>query len=157
MHYMSRPTQPIEPKSRQKLAAENMTRVQKLTRVLQCGQLKSELRTVQEAIHMARGLYTQIESEGLKPQNDEFAVHIAYMTPDLSMLFTRRFKPGKDEAAQIQADLASKCCIMVGLIFGMKDPDHDNEWLIGARPFLNTPLVVMALQQRVESEFAEMA
>ncbi|PWU08172.1 MAG: hypothetical protein C5B47_05120, partial [Verrucomicrobia bacterium] len=91
--------------SRQKLAAENMTRVGKIVRALQSGQLKSELRTVQESIHLARGLYTQIESQGFKHNND-FAVHIAYLTPDLSMLFTRKFEPGEKEAAQIQADLS---------------------------------------------------
>ena len=56
----------VERKRGQKLAAENMTKTQKLARELQSGQIESELRTVQEAIHLARGLFTQIESEGFK-------------------------------------------------------------------------------------------
>ena len=140
-----------ETKSRQKLAAENMTRVQKVVRALQSGQFKSELRTVQEAIHLARGFFTNIESQGFKPDKD-FAVHIAYMTPDLSMLFTRKFEPGDKAAAKIQADLSAQCCIMVGILFGIIDPDNDDDALIGARPFLDTPLVVTALKQRVESD-----
>ena len=140
----------VEQKSRQKLAAENMTKTQKLARALQSGQLKSELRTVQESIHLARGLYTQIESEGFK-HNENFWVHIAYMTPDLSMLFTRKFEPGEKEAAKIQADLSGECCIVVGLVFGIIDPDNEDDSSLGVRPFLNTDLVRMALKQRVES------
>lgn len=145
-------TQQSEQKSRQKQAAENMTRVGKLMRALQSGQLKSELRTVQEAIHLARALFMHIESQGFKSEEEQFAVHIAYMTPDLSMLFTRKFEPGDKAAATIQADLSGQCCIMVGLIFGIIDPDNHDNALGGARPFLNTPLVMMALKQRLESD-----
>lgn len=141
-----------ETKSRQQKAADNMTRVKKVVRALGSGQLKSELRTVQEAIHLARGLFMNIESHGFKADKEEFAVHIAYMTPDLSMLFTRKFEPGDKAAAKIQADLSGQCCIMVGLLFGIRDPDHDDDAWIGARPFLSTPLVLMALKQRVESD-----
>jgi hypothetical protein len=145
-------TQTELPKSRQKLAADNMTRVGKLMRALQSGQLKSELRTVQEAIHLARALFMHIESQGFKSEEEQFAVHIAYMTPDLSMLFTRKFEPGDKAAATIQADLSGQCCIMVGLIFGIVDPENHDSALGGARPFLNTPLVMMALKQRLESD-----
>ncbi len=53
-----------QPKSRQKLAAESMSKVQNLHRALQSVLLKSELRTVSEAIHAARGLYQQITAAG---------------------------------------------------------------------------------------------
>src|SRR5215831_18513520 len=114
-------TQTNEGKSRQKLAADNMTRVQKIVRALQSGRVKSELRTAQEAIHAARALAMQIGAEGFT-LNENFFVHIAYLTPDLSMLFTRRYV--KDAEQEIYAELAGpgSCCIMAGLLFGIKDP-----------------------------------
>src|SRR5205807_10634532 len=144
-----------EKKSRQKIAAENMTTVQRIQRALQSGPVKSELRTVQETIHLARALSAQAKNamdlKGLNHAKD-FAVVIAYMTPDLTMLFTRKFEPGKER--EIQADLEGpeKCCIMVGLIFGIRDHEHGGEWLFGVGPFLVTSLVVNALKQRIEED-----
>src|ERR1035437_2626907 len=121
-------------RSRQKIAADNMTPVMKLARALQSGQLKSELRTTQEAIHAATALTKQIEAAelGLTYEKD-FLVHIAYLTPDLSMLFTAKFEPGKQAA--IQAKLSGQCCYMAGLVFGIRDKDHGGDWAFGARPF----------------------
>jgi hypothetical protein len=92
-----------------------------------------------------------MDNAGLNHAKD-FSVVIAYMTPDLSMLFTRRYEHGKE--SEIQADLSGpgKCCIMAGLIFGIRDHDHGGDWLIGGKPFLHTPLVISALKQRMESE-----
>jgi len=147
-------------KSRQKLAAEKMTPVQRLARALQSGQLKSELRTMPEAIHMAHALAMQIgnalkmpeyANEFKKPTYAEhYHVAIAYMTPDLSMLSTWPYEPGKEAEIQQQLSGPGKCCIPVGLFFGIRDPKQGAGWLSGARPFLNTPLVIMALKQRLE-------
>lgn len=137
--------------SRQKLAAENMTRVQKIHRALQSGRLKSELRTVQEAVHAARALTMQIEAEGLK-LNEDFFVHIAYLTPDLSMLFTRRYIPGQESTIHSELAGPGSCCIMAGLVFGIRDNERGGDFLIGARPFLETPLVLTALRQRMEEK-----
>ena len=147
-----------EEKSRQKLAAENMTAAQKIHRALQSGPIKTELRTVQESIHIARALSAkarvEMDVKGLSHEKD-FSVHIAYMTPDLSFLSTRRYEAGKEAA--IYSDLAGpgKCCIVVGLVFGIRDREHGGDWLLGARPFLNTPLVLMALKQRIEENGLE--
>ncbi|HZR58465.1 MAG TPA: hypothetical protein VFA74_16450 [Terriglobales bacterium] len=148
-------TQHREEKSRQKLAAEKMTPVQNLVRSLQSGQLKSELRTVQESIHAARALAMQIESVstnyGLsKKYAEDFHVSIAYMTPDLSTLYTWPYEPGKEAEIQQRLSGPGTCCIPVGLVFGVRDRKQGGGWLSGARPFLNTPLVRLALQQRLE-------
>jgi hypothetical protein len=139
--------------SRQKLAADNMTAVAKIHRALQSGQLKSELRTVQEAIHAARALNAQakaaMDDKGLTHAKD-FSMHIAFMTPDLSTLFTRRFELGQEAVIQAELSGPGMCCVMVGLVFGIRDHDHGGDWLIGARPFLATPLVLMALKQRID-------
>jgi hypothetical protein len=141
-----------EPKSRQKLAAENMSKVQKLHRALQSGPLKSELRTVSETIHAASALYKQIEIAGMSPK--DFKVNIAYVTPDLSALFTHPFVLGQE--ATIQAALSGQgtCCIMVGLLFGLRDNVEKN-WIVGARPFLRTPLVEMAFANYMQQMFLE--
>src|SRR5580704_15760288 len=135
---------PHEVKSRQKIAAENMSRVQRLHRALQSGPLKSELRTVSESLHAARGLYRQIEAADMEPK--DFKVHIAYMTPDLSALFTQPFEPGQEAAIQAELSGPGRCCIMVGLVFGLRDADRKN-WVVGARPFLDTTLVTIAFKQ----------
>ncbi|MFL6305450.1 MAG: hypothetical protein ACJ72H_18120, partial [Candidatus Sulfotelmatobacter sp.] len=108
-------------------------------RSLQSGQLKSELRTMQEAIHLARSAAMQI-GNALKasPFTDDadyaafkkaaygehYNVAIAYMTPDLSMLFTRRYEPGKEAVIQGELSSPGQCCIPVGLLFGIRDPKH---------------------------------
>jgi hypothetical protein len=126
-----------------------MTTVQKIHRALQSGRLKSELRTVSEAIHAARALTMQIEAAGLK-HDEDFQVHIAYLTPDLSMLFTERYIRGEESAIHAKLAGPGTCCIMAGLVFGIRDKEHGGDFLIGARPFLETPLVLSALRQRME-------
>lgn len=150
-----------ETKSRQKIAAENMTDVQRLMRALQSGRLKSELRTAQEAIHAARALAVQIGSTLNSPgfakhfKNPKYAEHyhvaVAYMTPDLSMLFTEPYTPGKELELQQRLSGPGTCCIPVGLVFGIRDTEGPG-WYSGARPFLETPLVIMALKQRLEDQ-----
>jgi hypothetical protein len=145
--------------SSQQIAADKMTPVQKISRALQSGPVKSELRTVQEAIHLARALSSQAKSmmDGTKGADHakDFGVHIAYMTPDLSVLHTLKYEAGQEAA--IQAELSGgsgKCCIMVGLVFGMRDHSKGGMWYFGGRPFLNTELVRMALAQRMQESGA---
>jgi hypothetical protein len=137
-------------KSYQKETAESMSKVQMLHRRLASGPLKSELRTVSESIHAARALYIQIEIAGISAK--DFSVHIAYMTPDLSALYTSRFAPGQE--GKIQAELSSQCCIVVGLTFGLRDWEREN-WILGSRPFLRTPLVEMAFAQWMQQTLME--
>jgi hypothetical protein len=146
-------TQQNEGKSRQKLAAENMTKAQNVGRKILSGALKSELRTAQDAIHAARALALQIGSEGFV-LNENFFVHICYLTPDLSMLYTRRYVAGKEAAIYSELAGPGSCSIMAGLFFGIIDPERDGEWVVGARQFLNTPLVTTAFKQLAENKDA---
>jgi hypothetical protein len=132
--------------SRQKVAAQNMSRVQKLNRALQSGRLKMDLRTVSEAIHAARGIHSQIKDEGIEAK--DYHVKIAFLTPDLSMLSTHSYVPGED--AEIQAALSGQCCIMVGTCFAIRDWEKKN-WVVGYRPFLSTQLVDRAFANWMDS------
>ena len=145
---MPRTQQAEQPKSRQKVAAEKMTRVENISRALRSGPLKSELRTAQEAIWMAKALDQQIKVAGLDAKDRH--VYVAYMTPDLSVLSTLRFVEGQEPAMLKTLTAPGACCIMVGLIFAMRDKEHDGDWLFAHRPFLVTPNVLMALNQRIE-------
>lgn len=136
--------------SRQQVAADKMTKVQRLHRALQSGPLKSELRTVSESIHAARALYKQIEVAGIVPK--DFAVNIAYVTPDLSALFTVPFVPGQEAAIQAELSGPGTCSIMVGLTFGLRDLEAGN-WIVGVRPFLKTPLVELAFENWLRDTF----
>lgn len=142
-----------ELKSRQKATAEKMTRAQRVHHQLLSGPVKSELRTVPETIQLAAAFNRQarkgLEDLGLDPDNG-FALVIAYLTPDLSTIFTCRFVAGKE--AEVHKALTAECCIMAGLIFGMQDPEHNGDWLYGAKPFLTTPLVLSALKERIQSD-----
>jgi hypothetical protein len=139
--------------SRQKATAEKMSRAAKVQMRFSSGPRMNELRTVQEAILLANSLDRQLKdamrSEGLKPEDS--SVIIAYMTPDLSMLFTEPYVSGKER--EIQAKLAEQCCIMVGLIFGVRDREEKDPdtWILGAKPFLSTKLVLTALSERLHS------
>jgi hypothetical protein len=142
-----------ETRSRQKIAAENMTPAAKVHQQLQSGPIKSELKTVHEAIFLASAFNRQakeaMELKGLD-HSKNFGLVICYLTPDLSMLFTKRFVPG--EESRIEREMAGQCCIMAGLIFGICDLEHRGDWLFGMRPFLVTPLVLQALRERAESD-----
>jgi hypothetical protein len=141
-------TQHKEVKSRQRLANANMSKVQQLSRALQSGQLKRELRTIPESIHGARALYRQIELEGIAPK--DFHVRIAFLTPDLSTLSTHAFKPGLEDAAQ--TELSAQCGIMVGLVFAIRDLAKEN-WSVGYRVFLSTPLIIQAFENYLSDMF----
>jgi hypothetical protein len=125
-----------------------MSKVQNLSRALQSGRLKMDLRTVPEAIHAARSLYSQIKSEGIEAKDCH--VHVAYLTPDLSALFTRPYVPGEEAAIQAELSAQGMCCIMVGTAFALRDWERGN-WVVGYRPFLSTPLVERAFEQWLEA------
>jgi hypothetical protein len=134
-----------EAKSRQKVANEKMSKVQQLHRALQSGQLKRELRTVQESIFAARALYGQIESAGIDAK--DFRVRVAFLTPDLTTLLTEPFEPGKEDQANA-ALLKQIGSIPVGLGFAIRDHEKGN-WVVGTRLFLSTPLILQAFEQWV--------
>ena len=143
-----------EKKSRQRIASEKMTDAQRVQHKLRSGPIKSELRTVPETLLLTKAFFLQAKEaiEAYPSLNAEngFALVIAYLTPDLSAIFTKSYKPGKE--TEIAQELSSMCCIPAGLIFGIRDPEHNGDWLIGDKPFLATPLVISALRQRIESD-----
>jgi len=145
-------TQPAETKSRQRIAAEKaaskMSKAERLQHALQSGVLKSELRTASEAIHAARALHMRIKTEGFADQ--DIKVSVAYLTPDLSALSTEAFEWGHEAA--LHTALSSVCPIVVGLTFGIRDMERRN-WIVGARPFLNTPLVNAAFKAWLEETY----
>jgi hypothetical protein len=135
--------------SPQKTRAENMTKVQKISRALRSGAIKSELRTAQDAIWMAKALDQQIKAAGLG-DNDRH-VYIAYMTPDLAVLSTLPFVEGREQEILKLLTGPGTCSIMVGLVYAMRDDEHGGDWLFAHKPFLATPNVVAALDQRAEA------
>jgi len=136
-----------------------MTTAARVAKNFAGGRPTNELRTVQESIWMAKAFDRQLrdsmKANGLEP--DDSRVLICYLTPDLSMLFTEPFFEGKE--SEIQAKLASQCCIMVGLIYVIRERDPkmlkergtDDLTLMGAKPFLNTKLVNAALDERIRT------
>ncbi len=124
--------------------SQGIGKVEKLHRALQSGRVKMDLRTVQEAVHAARSLYSRIKDEGIEAK--DYHVKIAYMTPDLSMLSTRSYLPGEDALIQAELSAPGMCCIMVGTAFALRDWETKN-WFVGYRPFLSTPLVDRAFDQ----------
>jgi hypothetical protein len=137
-------------KSRQQTAADNMSDSERVHRQLTSGPTKSELRTVPEVIGTASAFNRQAK-EAMKLKHldhaKDFVLTIGYLTPDLGILYTKKFVEGHE--AELQKALASECAIFCGLIFGIRE---GKGWLLGARPFLNTPLVLSALKGRLESE-----
>jgi hypothetical protein len=130
------------------LRADGMTRVQKISRALRSGAIKSELRTAREAIWMAKGLDQQIQAAGVDAKDRH--VYIAYMTPDLSVLSTLPFIEGNEPSILKTLTAPGACCIMVGLVYAMRDREREGQWLFAPKPFLATPNVVAALNQRAE-------
>jgi hypothetical protein len=138
---------------------EKMSAAAKVQRRFSAGRPMNELRTIQESIWMAKSLDQQLrdamKNEGLKPEDS--SVLLCYLTPDLSMLFTEPYVDGQEHS--LHAKLAGRCCIMVGLIFGVRERDprvlktrgNDNLWILGAKPFLTTKLVLTALKQRLDT------
>lgn len=97
---------------------------------------------------MAKALDQQIKASGVDAQDRR--VYVAYMTPDLSVLSTLPFTEGQEAAILATLTAPGACCIMVGLIFALRDTEHGGDWLFAQKPFLVTPNVVMALEQRVQ-------
>lgn len=138
-------------KSRQRVAAENMTEAQKLQQQLASGPIRSELRNAREAVQIAGAFYRQateaMKSKGLDPEKG-FFLHISYLSPDLTVLSTRMYEPGKE--SQLYEALSVGGAIMAGLIFGIVDTETKT-LRVSAKPFVDTPLVREALKQRVTS------
>jgi hypothetical protein len=141
-----------ERRSRQAAAAERMTKAQRVHQKLNSGAPKYELRTLQETLQFAAAFYRQMrEAMTIGDVKTEFGLHIAYLTPDFSYLFTRKYEPGGEK--QIYDELSQGCFLMVGLIFGMRDPDDPKgRWLVGNKKFLDTPLIRTAMEQRMDGE-----
>lgn len=149
-------------KSPQQKAADSMSAAQKLARALSSGILKSNLRTVQEAIYIARALWTQapvtaknyrtVNGQPLQLSEGDFEVAIAYMTPDLTTLNTWPYDPKREGEILDELLGPGKCTIPVGLIFAILDHERGTRQQ-GARPFLNAEIVKFALEQRLKQEF----
>jgi hypothetical protein len=133
-------------KSRQRLAAENMTPAQKIRRDLTggrppAGELKTPTGAVTAARILHRELETRMSAEGLKPKTGDWCVSIGYVSADLSVLgFSPLFAPG--EEAELMKYLSGH--VMLGLIFGMVDKeakeskDEIDRIVTGTRPFFVT-------------------
>jgi hypothetical protein len=144
-------------KSRQRVASGEMSDTKRFCQRLSSGIFKSDLRTVQETMHMARALVDQMKQMGSEydlcrkyGEEGDFVVAVAFLTPDLSVLNTWPFNPGKEAEMQVALSGPGRCSIPVGLVFDVKG--KDGKVVRGARPFLNTPLVRMALEKRLASD-----
>lgn len=130
-----------ERKSRRQEGMSQMTFVRKIHRALVNGRPPaSEFKTPLAAVTAARTLYSDLErkltAEGIKPNPGEVGVCIGYVPPDLSFLgHSPLYSPG-NEAAMMECLNGN---IMLGLIFGIVDPEADSEedrLALGARPFI---------------------
>ena len=119
-----------------------MTFVRKLHRALVNGRPPaSEFKTPAAAVTAARVLYSDLErkltAEAMKPKPGELGVSIGYVSPDLSFIgHTILYSPGND--ASLMESLNGN--IMLGLVFGIIDPQADNEedrFVMGTRPFIS--------------------
>lgn len=131
-----------ERKAARMLGMRQMTFVRKLHRALVNGRPPaSEFKTPSAAVTAARVLYSDLErklsAEGLKPQAGELGVVVGYVPPDLSFLgHTLLYSPTSESALM-------ECLnghIMLGLVFGILDPEADKEedrFAIGTRPFVD--------------------
>jgi hypothetical protein len=77
-------------------------------------------------------------------------VSVAFLTPDLSVLHTWPFNFGTEAEMQKALSGPGRCAIPVGLIYEVVDPDGGK--VMGARQFLNTPLVTLALKNRIAND-----
>ncbi len=129
-----------------KRAKEEMTAAQRIQRALVNGRPPaSELKTPSAAVTAARTLHRELElrlkTEGFAPEPSTYAVCVAYVTPDLTVLgFTLPYVPeDKDRTREILEMLTGN--IAIGLIFGIADTearDEDGRIVMGARAFLVT-------------------
>jgi hypothetical protein len=119
-----------------KRANQEMSVVEKIYRALVNGRPPaSEFKTPLAALTAARVLYRDLEArmtaEGLKPKPGDWSVIIGYVSVDLSFVgFTLPVIPGED--TQLMPMLNGH--IMLGLIFGMREPD--GSFIVVTRPFL---------------------
>jgi hypothetical protein len=119
-----------------KRANLEMSTVERIYRALVNGRPPaSEFKTPLAALTAARVLYRDLEArmtaEGLSPKSGDWSVIIGYVSADLSFVgFTPPVIPGED--AQLMPMLNGH--IMLGLIFGMKEPG--GKFIVGTRPFL---------------------
>jgi hypothetical protein len=138
-----------------------MSDAAKIHRQFSVGKPMNSMRNAREAVWMAKALNQQLRLEmtkaGLLPE-DVF-VHLAYMTPDLTILSTLQFITGQEEIIYEELTGAGKCAIMVGLIFGIRERDpnvlkklnreDEGVWLLGQKPFFTAEPVRSALSQRI--------
>lgn len=125
-----------------------MTSVRRIHRAFVNGRPPaSEFKTPAAAVTAARSLYSEIERKltaaGMKPKAGELGVFIGYVPPDLSFLghtplyaSGTEASPGNDAA--LMESLKEK--IVLGLVFGILDPEADDEeniFVIGTRPFVS--------------------
>jgi|SRR5215467_1510535 len=134
---------------------ESMSGAERVSRRFSAGRPMNQLVTPQQAIWMARALKQQLgaalQEDGLDP--NDCNVHIACLTPDLSMLLTYRLL---DDPQKVQEGMTSVFSIPVGLIFGVRETDRKKiaefggpHSVLGAKPFLDVKLVSDALRQRM--------
>jgi hypothetical protein len=139
--------------NRQKEAAAAMSPLKQMQRALSSGALKSEFRTIHEAINAARLMSAQIVAMAKRydvkfkseKYGDNFHVAVAFLTPDLTTLNTWPYTPGQE--TETYKAISGQNGICVALIFEIADA---KEKLMGARPFLITPLVMSALKERMK-------
>jgi hypothetical protein len=143
---------------RQKELAE-MSVAKKVQRNLTNGRPPaSELKTPNAAVTAARTLHREIggrigdETYGQRPgPGDYFAVSIAYVTPDLSVLgFTPFYAPGAED--RIERALTGN--IAIGLVFGIAE---GSEIVTGTRPFLVTKQSEAWLSELIPAIQSEMS
>lgn len=129
-----------EAKAKRRAGMDAMSTAQKIRRDLTGGRPRTgELKTPLAAVTAARTLHKELESRltlaGLSPQPGDWAVNVAFVTPDLSVLgFTRLYGPG--EESRLMEMLTGQ--IPIGLIFGVVDREEGNAIVTGIRPFLAT-------------------
>jgi len=145
------------PQSRQKIAAENMSAVQKIHRALRSGPPSNELRTAAESVTSARVLFREIQNsmlaKGLQPEQGDWAVHVAYVSTDLSLTFTQQYVPGSEP--DLLKHLTDQPVILIGLIFAMRDKDAQGALVVGVKPFLDTKQTSAWLREKADELILE--
>jgi hypothetical protein len=136
-----------ERKVRRQEGMTQMTFVRKIHRALVNGRPPaSEFKTPLAAVTAARTLYSDLErkltAEGMKPKPGELGVGIGYIPPDLSFLgHSPLYEPRTENSPGNETALMA-CLngnIMLGLVFGIVDPDADSEedrLVVGTRSFI---------------------
>jgi hypothetical protein len=140
---------------------KNMTKAQVIHRNFAAGRPPaSELRTPAEVIGLAKILLRELQSamRGAKLEPEDCGVRIAFMSTDLSMIYTRKLVLG-DAEKRLRDDLTTQPVIMVGFFFGIVDRKADpdgNHVLVGVKPLLQTKNVLEAIKERLETPWVGM-